>query len=310
MWSVGILIVALGLMRGCCTQSFCRSPEMGKKIRQPSDNVPTLNVAMYQCASVFGNKEANLKQMSKVAQEAASKGIQLLIFPELYLIGYTEFNQSEFATLPEPLNGPSLQIVQKIAQMNNISISYGFVEVDQGDLFDTDVLVDNNGEMILSYRKTHLWEEESYYLTPGKQLGPVVNLHGVKVGFLTCFDVWFPETTRVLSLQDADFIIIPTANGYPPNINIISNTIVPARAAENDVYVAYINYAQTNGMFAWYGLSTFADPGGNIIVQGNSEDTQMLVGLVKGRSQPNPIFKQRKPQLYGMVCQTNLTQCL
>jgi len=300
----------MGLMRGCCAQPFGRSParEIGK-IR-PSDNVPSLNVAMYQCASVFGNKEANLKQMSKAAQEAASKGIQLLIFPELYLIGYTEFNQSEFSTLPEELNGPSLQIVQKIAQRNNISISYGFVEYDQGDLFDTDVLVDNNGEMILSYRKTHLWEEESYYLTPGKELGPVVELHGVKVGFLTCFDVWFPETTRVLSLQNADFIIIPTANGYPPNINIISNTIVPARAAENDVYVAYVNYAQTNGKFAWFGLSILSDPGGNIIVQGNSKDTQMLVGIVKGRSEPNPIFKQRKPQLYGLVCQTNLTECL
>ena len=217
-----------------------------------------------------------LAALERAAAAAGAAGSNLLVVPELYLTGYNL--DAAFDT--EPRGGPRYAAVGAMARTSNVSIVFTYAERGaDGRTYDAAVLFGRDGAPKLDYRKTNLASGEGLFLTPGDAIGPVVDVDGVRVGVLICFDVFLPEPARILALSRADLIVVPTANGYPPSIfNSVADLIVPARALENSAVVAYVNYVQVGPpgapfpeIWTFYGHTTVADSGGNVLFTGPSD---------------------------------------
>eukprot|EP01116_Phalansterium_solitarium_P012141 TRINITY_DN28168_c0_g1_i1.p1 TRINITY_DN28168_c0_g1~~TRINITY_DN28168_c0_g1_i1.p1 ORF type:complete len:328 (-),score=55.57 TRINITY_DN28168_c0_g1_i1:46-1029(-) len=269
-------------------------------------------LSMYQGPAVNGNVTANLEQLATQATNAAANGTNLIMFPEVFLSGYSNFSIDEIYSMAEVNDGPAFQFVSKTAQMLNISILYGYIEQDANNataLYDAAQLVDNNGKALLNHRKVQLsGAGEKMVFTPGLSFGPVVELYGVKIGVLICYEVSVPEATRALALQ---VVLIPTAQAAPPELNIYSTHQVPTRASENLVHVAYANYAQSGGLFTFYGLSRIADPYGATLAVGPAGSDESAVGLVTADIDPRAylpscvLLGDRLPDRYSDLCAAN-----
>jgi predicted amidohydrolase len=189
--------------------------------------------------------------------------------PELYLTGYNVGGIAD----AEPAGGPSFLVVQRLSRQYNISILFTYPERDANSsaIYDSSVLFYRDGSVLAEYRKVNLASGESEFLTPGASFAPVVEVDGVLVGLLICFDIFLPEPARILALSRVQLLLVPTANGYPKGINVVANLIVPTRGLENNAFIAYVNWVQDNAVFPPYlqfhGQTTVADAGGNVLFQ-------------------------------------------
>jgi predicted amidohydrolase len=240
-----------------------------------------VNITVFQplMTTLTPSKADQLSRLTSAFQMAASAHSLVLIVPELYLTGYNlnaPFNA-------EPEDGPSIATVRSMAMQYNQSISFTFPEKDNatGFLYDTVMLIHRNGSTLVKYRKVNLATGENMFFQYGNNIGPVVDLDGISVGLLICFDMFLPEPSRILALQDVEFIIAPTANGYPYGINVLSSLIIPTRGLENNAFVAYVNWVQDNATFpdivTFYGQTTVSDPGGNIVYLGAPDAQELAV---------------------------------
>jgi predicted amidohydrolase len=220
--------------------------------------------------------DSQMQSLARAAAEASAAHANLLVVPELFMTGYN----LDAALASEPRNGTRYAAAGAIAAANNVSIVFTYPERGaDGRTYDSAVLFGRDGAPRLDYRKTNLAAGEGLFLTGGDLIGPVVEVDGVRVGILICFDIYLPEPARILSLSHVDLIVVPTANGYPPNVfNQVADLIVPARALENDAFVAYVNSVQVGPpgkpfpeIFSFYGHTTVADPGGSVIYTGPSD---------------------------------------
>lgn len=243
----------------------------------------TVTVFQPHLQSLSPGKEAQLAALANATMHAAAAGSDLLVCPEMYLTGYNLLAVEE----AEPRGGPSYAAASALAKAHNISLLFTYAEAgatDEGGdsdgsrpVYDAAVLFYRDGRPLLDYRKTNLAAGESVFLTPGTTIGPVVEVDGVRIGVLICFDIFLPEPARLLALQRADIVLVPTANGYPPSsYNTLTDLIVPARALENNAAVVYNNWVQFEGpkgkpfpqFFSFYGRSTAADAGGVVRYRG------------------------------------------
>ncbi|NWJ69658.1 hypothetical protein HX744_03595 [Pseudonocardia sp. ICBG1122] len=124
--------------------------------------------------------------------------------------------------------------------------------------------------------------------------------NGWGLGLLVCYDVEFPETVRALALAGADAVLVPTANMLP--YDHVPRVLVPARAWENQVYVAYANWCGTEGSLTYGGLSCVAGPAGAVVRAGR--DPELLVAELDRSAlavsrRANPYLADRRPDLYG-----------
>lgn len=231
----------------------------------------TITIFQPQSLSLHVPVQERMLALQEAVIQAAATGSDLLICPELYASGYTPmgiFNS-------EVRGGPTYMAAQGYARDSNISLLFTYAEqgATKDIIYDSAVLFYRNGSVLLDYRKTNLAAGENIVLTPGDTIGPVVMVDGLLIGVLICFDIFLPEPARILALQGVNLILVPTANGYPPNVyNVLTQLIIPTRALENNAYVAYVNWVQNNASFpesfTFYGQSTVSNAGGNIIYAG------------------------------------------
>jgi predicted amidohydrolase len=225
----------------------------------------TITVFQPKIPSLTPTKAGQLAALDIAAKAAGHAGANVLMVPELYLTGY---NLAAFP-LAESATGPSLLAVKKMCVAYNISILFTYPEKDEaalngsGAVYDSAALIHRNGTVVSSYRKVNLAAGESQFLTAGTEFAPVIELDGVRVGILICFDIFLPEPARILALSSAQIILVPTANGYPFGANTLTNIIVPSRAFENNAAVAYVNWVQDEPSFppflSFHGQTTVSD---------------------------------------------------
>ncbi len=121
---------------------------------------------------------------------------------------------------------------------------------------------------------------------PGPGTAEIAELDGHKVGILICYDVEFPEAVRALALGGADLVLVPTANMKP--YDAVSLFVVPARAFESELYVAYANRCGREGELEYMGLSCVGDPnGGNLVLAGDGEEL-VFADLDPGEAEAGP----------------------
>lgn len=239
--------------------------------------MPTpLRVALDQGTGYSGDTGSSLDRLRDRARAAAADGATLLVTPEMSMTGYNIGPEVE--RLAEPADGPLFDAVSRIAADTGVAIVYGFPERADGNVYNAVRLVDATGASRALYRKTHLFGDlDRDHFSAGDDLVVQVDLGGHRVGLLVCYDVEFPEAVRAHALAGTTFLVVPTAL-MSPNTSV-ATLLVPARAMENQIHLAYVNRCDTEGDLEYVGLSTLVGPDGTELLRAGPTEA-LLVGDV------------------------------
>ncbi|MET8988093.1 carbon-nitrogen hydrolase family protein [Nonomuraea wenchangensis] len=193
---------------------------------------------------VSTDPSTNLKR----AREALSRaeGADLAIFPEATLTRYGR----RITGLAEPLDGPFVSGLAEAAREHGLAVIAGTFEPGDGRVRNTAVALDAQGELRAAYRKIHLFDsfgaKESDLVEPGTEPA-VVELAGLRIGLITCYDVRFPELGRALVDRGAELFAVIAAWGSGPLKEDHWTTLVRARALENTMWTAAVGQAPNPG---------------------------------------------------------------
>ncbi len=262
-----------------------------------------MKIAVLQSEPQSG--DGAFETLQSYAVQAAQAGCDVLVTPEMFLTGYN-IGARAVAAAAEPENGPSIRKVADIARHNRIAVVVGHpVRTPGGKAYNSASLIDRHGKTISSYAKTHLYGDiDRAQFSPGDTLSPVVELAGWRVALAICYDIEFPELVRSASVAGADVVLCPTANMEP--YQAVTTRLVPARAQENGVAVAYANYCGSEGQFTYCGLSCICGPDGEDLARAGSRDEALIMAElslddVRSARREVPYLADRRPQLYGAI---------
>jgi len=261
-----------------------------------------MRTALLQSSGRPGSVVENLKVLDEAAGRAAAGGATLLAAPEMFLTGYAIGD--DIGRLAEPADGDSADTIAEIATRHGLAITYGYPERDGDAVHNSAQLISADGDRLANYRKTHLFGDfERAHFTPGERPVVQAELNGLTIGLMICYDVEFPEPVRAHALAGTDLLLVPTANMHP--FELVAESVVPVRAWENQMYVAYINRIGQEGEFDFFGLSTLAGPDGVARTKAGPGE-ELLLGdvdpafLAESRA-ANPYLRDRRPGLYGSL---------
>ncbi|WP_329215510.1 carbon-nitrogen hydrolase family protein [Streptomyces sp. NBC_01485] len=261
-----------------------------------------MRTALLQSSGRPGSVVENLKVLDEAADRAAATGAGLLVAPELFLTGYAIGD--DVARLAEPADGDAADTIAELAGRHGLAIAYGYPERAGETVYNAAQLIGADGTRLANYRKTHLFgcfEHDHFH--PGDQPVVQAELNGLTVGLMICYDVEFPENVRAHALAGTDLLVVPTAQMHP--FQFVAESMIPVRAFENQMYVAYVNRVGQEGEFEFVGLSTLAGPDGVARARaGRGEELLFAdadpVALAASR-EANPYLKDRRPGLYGSL---------
>ena len=241
-----------------------------------------LKLALWQCAPAPLDVPGNLARLEAAAREAASAGAHLLVCPEMIVTGYA-IGAPAVQALAQAADGAWADAVAAIAQRHQLAVVYGYPERGaNGRVYNAAQWIDASGRRCLNYRKAYLFGDlDRSQFAAEAQSARTFDFHGWKVGMLICYDVEFPEATRALALAGADLIAVPTAN--MAEYDFVARSLVPVRAYENQLFVAYANFTGPEGALQYGGLSTVAGPDGAPLAQAGREETLLIATLEEER---------------------------
>ena len=261
-----------------------------------------MRTALLQSSGRPGSVAENLKVLDAAAGRAAAAGALLLAAPEMFLTGYAIGD--DIGRLAEPADGESADVIADIAGRHGLAIAYGYPERDGETVFNSAQMISAEGIRLANYRKTHLFGcFERDHFTPGEQPVVQAELGGLTVGLMICYDVEFPENVRAHALAGTDLLVVPTAQMHP--FQFVAESMIPVRAFENQMYVAYVNRVGQEGEFEFIGLSALAGPDG--VARARAGRGEELVfadadpAFLAASREANPYLKDRRPGLYGSL---------
>ncbi|MFB9831356.1 nitrilase family protein [Actinoallomurus acaciae] len=285
---------------------------------QQDTSVSPVRVAVAQFEPRVGveNLKANALAVETRLRAAADSGAGLIVLPELATTGYVfETREEAFAHAEAVPDGPTVQSFVRLAAERDVYIVGCVVEQDGQRLFDTAVLVGPEG-YIGRYRKTHLWNTEKLWFTPGDEGFSVFDTRIGRIGLLVCWDIWFPETARIVAQMGADIICIPTGWVWtPPPLYDASGVCMAAyltmtAAHANNVFIATADRIGQERGAGFMGNSLIAGTNGWPIgrIAGPEEDTILYadVDLTAARTAPiwnqlNDLHRDRRTDLYDQM---------
>jgi len=261
-----------------------------------------LVVAVWQPDGPLLDVPAGLRALDHAAAQAAGRGARVLVCPELTLTGYDIAPHA--ADLAEPAGGPMAAAVAALADRHGLAIAWSWPERDGERVHIAAELVDRDGVVLARHRKAHLYgPDEAGAYTPGDGTPAVGEVDGYRVGLLVCYDIEFPEQARIVALAGADLLACPTALMRP--YDAVSTLLVPARAFENQMAVAYANRAGTEHDLAYTGLSCVVGPDGTELARAG-EAPGLAVGTLTSAAlddarRANSHLADRRPEVYGAL---------
>jgi N-carbamoylputrescine amidase len=291
-------------------------------VTESANNIDTrvspVKVAVVQFEPRVGveNLQRNADAVKHRIVQAADNGADLIVLPELATTGYV-FNTREeaFAHSESIHDGATIELISRLARERDLYLVACIVERDVDRLFDTAVLIGPTG-YIGRYRKTHLWNTEKLWFTPGDEGYAVFDTPIGRIGLLVCWDIWFPETARIVSQMGADIICIPTGWVWtPPPLYDTSGVCMAAHltitaAHVNNVFIATADRIGEERGAGFMGNSLIASTNGWPIdrIAGPDEDTIIYadVDLTASRTAPiwnqlNDLHRDRRTDLYDQM---------
>jgi len=243
----------------------------------------TLALFQHECGS--DTPSDRLDALDEAMQKAARAGADLLITPELYLSGYNIGD--DVVELAESADGPSLIRAGEIAARHGVALLLAYPERVGETLHIAAALIGKNGERAADFRKLHCagaWERSTFSPGAGIVTGTI---DGVTIAPLICYDVEMPEAVRAAARAGADIVAVPTALRH--QYVHLTRTMIPTRAFENGLFVAYVNQAGSEGDWTYCGNSTIAGPSGYVRHAGTEPELMFetidLQDIVRARAE-------------------------
>ena len=285
----------------------------------------TVNLAVVQM-HMTDQLADNVARAAEHVREAARRGAQVILLPELFEnLYFCQVEREDYFGLAHPLEGhPFIGRFQELARELNVVLPVSYFEKAGQAHYNSLVCIDAGGELLGNYRKTHIPDgpgyEEKYYFSPGDTGFKVWDTRFGRVGVGICWDQWYPETARVMMLQGADFLLYPTAIGSEPaevetpNNHQMWQRAMVGHAVSNSSYVGSSNRIGkeiVGGLEqTYYGHSFISDYTGELVAElGDSEEGPLLheLNLKEARKfrAGMGFFRDRRPELYGPLLTTD-----
>lgn len=263
-----------------------------------------MRLALAQWTPVTGGVAEGVGRLDRDAAKAVVGRADLLILPEMALTGYN-IGVEAVVEAADPERGPIAAAVCDTARRHGIALLAGFPLRGADDrIYNAVLLVDRTGEARAGCAKTHLYGAvDRAQFAPGLEIAAPVEIEGWTFGLAICYDIEFPELARTLALAGAEAILAPTANMRP--YDSVATRLVPARAQENAVYLAYANYVGHEPPFDYFGLSCVCDPTGEDVARAGGGEEMIFADLDKAalttaRAHATHLA-DRRPELYGFL---------
>jgi predicted amidohydrolase len=259
----------------------------------------SLRVSVAQTAPRVGAVDANLTEIERIVADEAGHA-DVVVFPELFTTGYRREGLDHAAVAEALPAGPSVERLGRAAAAARLAIVGTVLEAADGHVYDTAIVIDAEGGLAGSYRKSHLYPEERAHFGVGNRL-QVVETGGVRIGLAICFEHAFPEIFTELALRGADLICIPSA--VPVGYEYLLELRTRARAQDNQLFVAASNLVGFDGEVTWCGTSMIAGPRGQVLASTGSDGPAVVRANLEpaeaaAERRQEPVLVNRRPDLY------------
>lgn len=276
----------------------------------------TLSIGIVQCA-LGGSRVENATRVLGLVREAAKLGARLVVTPEL-LEGPYFCREEKDAYFEEarPVEGnATLARFQALAKELGVVLPFSFFEKAGNAYYNTLAMVDADGALLGTYRKSHIPDgpgyEEKFYFRPGDTGFRVFDTKAGKVGGAVCWDQWYPECARALALLGADVLVYPTAIGSEPANPALDTRdrwrrAMVGHAVSNVIPVAASNRIGEEDGQLFYGSSFVAGTDGSFLAELGRDETGVRVvtvdlAAIRRERASWGFFRDRRPELYGVL---------
>ncbi|WP_080145652.1 carbon-nitrogen family hydrolase [Marinilactibacillus piezotolerans] len=261
-----------------------------------------MKVSAIQPELIFNEPEQNEQMIERLTDQAIqTEQPDTIVLPEMWNVSFFPEDLSKHA---DKDGQRSKVFLSRLSKKHKVNIVGGTVAtVFNGSYYNTGYQYDRKGQLIGTYHKVHLFSPsgEHEQFTPGQELG-IFEIDGVKAGIATCYDLRFTEWIRMLALKEIEILFVPAAWPHPRVFHW--ETLLKARAIENQVFVAGVNGAGKTDKLAFCGHSLLLDPLGNTLA--NAEEKEQILTAEfdlplrnQVKSQIN-VFQDRRPDLYQL----------
>jgi predicted amidohydrolase len=259
----------------------------------------------------LGERAHNVSRILAAIEDACKNGARLVAFPECATTGYCFDTLDEVRCVAEPIPGPTTARLAEACRAHRAYVVVGMVESCESRLFNACALIGPDG-LIGGYRKVHLpYLGVDRFADPGDNPFHVWHALGLRVGMNICYDGSFPESSRVLALEGADLIVLPT--NWPPAAACAADYVINTRAMENHVYYLAVNRIGSERGFTFIGRSRICDPTGRTLAAADHDQEAILqveidpelarnkhLVRIPGKHEIDR-FADRRPEMYGLV---------
>lgn len=266
------------------------------------------------------NGEEVLDKAEKLVRKAAVEGANIILLQELFETPYfCQKQKFEYFDLAKPLSeNAAVKRFTEVAKELQVVLPISFYEKAGNTAFNTIAIIDADGTILGTYRKTHIPDglpyAEKFYFTPGDTGFKVWKTKYADIGVGICWDQWFPEAARSMALLGAELLFYPTAIGSEPTLNVDSKShwqhAMQGHAAANIMPVIASNRIGTEtddeSSMTFYGSSFISDQTGTIVEEADRETESVLVhefdldAIVQMRREWG-VFRDRRPEMYGTL---------
>ncbi len=271
--------------------------------------------------SCSDNREENIKKAESLIREAAKRGARIVLLQELFETPYfCQKEKAEYYSYDlEEKNNKAVNHFKEIAKELKIVLPVSFYEKKNCARYNSVAVIDADGEVLGIYRKSHIPDgpgyEEKYYFNPGDTGFRVFQTAYAKIGVGICWDQWFPEAARCMTLMGAELLLYPTAIGSEPQDSRIDSkahwqACMLGHAAANLIPVIASNRIgreeDEDSAVTFYGSSFIAGPRGNILKEADRKTEGVLteefdLDKLENLRTEWGIFRDRRPELYKII---------
>ena len=258
----------------------------------------------------------NLDSMVRTTKQAAHNQANLIVFPECSLTGYVFSSRQEALPFAETIPGPSTEKLASLCNELKVYVICGLLEKENDKLFNVAAFIGPEG-LIAGYRKNHLpFLGVDRFVDAGDRPFQVHQTPIGNIGLEICYDIVFPESSRVMTLQGADILVLPT--NFPQRRGEKLNLVVSARAIENRVHVVSADRVGSERGCSFSGMSKIVDALGDVLSLASPDREEIIYGevsldtsrqkhitFIPGEWELDQI-KDRRPELYGLISNPGL----
>lgn len=259
-------------------------------------------IALIQMDCAFLQVGENVRKATEKIREAAMHGAKLVCLPEGFHTGYLGSDIPAMVRLAETLEGPTISTMRELAKELEIFILAPIIYAATNGAQNTAVLIGDDGNIIGTYSKTHPVGDEQKYLQRGTKY-PVWDTKLGTIGCVICYDVCFPETTRLLALSGAEIVLVPAAWRASHYFKEWWDLNLACRALDNLLYVAAVNRTGSSGEEIFAGKTQVCSPVGEQICTCGVEEENILyaqidLARVEKERAFNTVLLDRHPEDY------------